>query len=169
MDYPITGMDDLVTTDMDDPIITVNPIMDDPIMDTTMDTIMDYPTMDTEMDMVTAMDTPMDTPTMVVGCPIMDDPIMDDPIMDTIMGDPTMDVAITEYTILDEDYTSIMDDCESNLGTLRTVMTFDVVSDPDLASDDSSAGRNLSALALRNAPIVHGVILWATDLVQGWW
>jgi|JI8StandDraft_1071087.scaffolds.fasta_scaffold215832_1 hypothetical protein len=36
-------------------------------------------------------------------------------------------------------------------------MTFEVISDPKLASDDSTAGRKLFALALRNAPIAQGV------------
>lgn len=50
---------------------------------------------------------------------------------------------------------------------LENMMTFEVISDPTLASDDSSAGRKLSALALRSAPIAQGVILWASEITRG--
>jgi negative elongation factor C/D len=50
---------------------------------------------------------------------------------------------------------------------LENMMTFEVISDPTLASDDSSAGRKLCALALRNAPIAQGVIMWASEIAKG--
>jgi len=50
---------------------------------------------------------------------------------------------------------------------LENMMTFEVISDPTLASDDSSAGRKLCALALRSAPIAQGVIMWASEIAKG--
>lgn len=50
---------------------------------------------------------------------------------------------------------------------LENMMTFEVISDPTSASDDSSAGRKLCALALRSAPIAQGVIMWASEIAKG--
>ena len=50
---------------------------------------------------------------------------------------------------------------------LENMMTFEVISDPTLASDDSSAGRKLSALALLSAPIAQGAIIWSSEIAKG--
>lgn len=50
---------------------------------------------------------------------------------------------------------------------LENMMTFEVISDPGIVSDDSSAGRKLCALALKSAPIAQGVMMWAFEIANG--
>jgi hypothetical protein len=50
---------------------------------------------------------------------------------------------------------------------LENMMTFEVISDSGIVSDDSSAGRKLCALALNSAPIAQGVMMWAFEIASG--
>jgi hypothetical protein len=50
---------------------------------------------------------------------------------------------------------------------LENMMTFEVISDSGIVSDDSSAGRKLCALALKSAPIGQGLMMWALEIARG--